>query len=342
MTAHLLLEAPVALVPVLALFATLLYLDSYSLVSFREVLFTVAGGALLCLAGLEINALAMDALHLDFADYSRFAAPLVEEGLKALVLIYLFGRNRIGFMIDAAIMGFAVGAGFALVENIYLLNAFPEANMGVWIIRGFGTAVMHSGATALFATIAQALIERHVRPIALAYIPALAAAALLHATFNLLGGSPLLATVFLLIACPLSLFFMFAKSEHAVHQWLLSDYESHRHLLEKIENGQFANDEAGKLFLSLAGKFGAEKLEDMFSYMQIHTELVLRAEKMSLAREAGETIAVSAQDAKRYGRMLELERRIGRPGLMTIRRHLHFSRREHWELNELRGELWRV
>jgi len=342
MTTHLLLEAPIALVPVLALFGTLLYLDSYSLVSFREVMLTITAGALVCLASLGINAAVMDALHLDFPDYSHFAAPLVEESLKALVLIYLFARNRIGFMIDAAIMGFSVGAGFAVVENIYLLYAFPQANMGVWIIRGFGTAIMHSGATALFAMITQALIERHVRPIVIAYIPALAAAALLHAVFNLLGGSPLLATVFLLIACPLSLFFMFTKSEHAVHQWLLSDYENHQHLLEKIKSGEFANDEAGKLFVSLAGKFGAEKLKDMFSYMQIHTELVLRAEKMSLARETGESVEVSVQDAKRYGQMLELERRIGRTALMTIRRHLHFSRRELWELNELRGELWRV
>lgn len=342
MTAHLLLEAPIALVPVLALFGTLLYLDSYSLVSFREVLLTVTGGAVLCLASLEINALVMDALHLDFPTYSHFAAPIVEESLKALVLIYLFAGNRIGFMIDAAIMGFAVGAGFALVENIYLLYAFPEANMGVWIIRGFGTAIMHSGATALFAMITQALIERHVRPIAIAYIPALIAAALLHAVFNLLGDSPLIATLFLLVSCPLSLFFLFTKSEQSVHQWLLSDYESHQHLLEKIKSGEFANDEAGRLFLSLADKFGPERLKDMFAYMQIHTELVLRAEKMSLAQETGESFAITAEDAKRYGQMLELERRIGRTGLMTIRRHLHFSRRELWELNELRGELWRV
>lgn len=342
MTTNLLLEASIALVPVLALFGTLLYLDSYSLVSFREVLFTVTGGAVLCLAGLGINALAMDALHLGFRDYSHFVSPIVEESLKALLLIYLFARNRIGFMIDAAIMGFAVGAGFALVENIYLLNVFTQANLGVWIIRGFGTAIMHSGATALFAMVTQALIERHVRPIALAYIPAIVAAILLHAVFNLLGDSPLLATVFLLVVCPLSLIFIFSKSEHGVHQWLLSDYESHQHLLDEIKSGDFAHEEGGKLFLSLADKFGPEKLKDMFAYMQIHTELVLRAEKMSLAHETGETFSVSTEDANRYSRMLELERRIGRTALMTIRRHLHFSRRELWELNELRGELWRV
>ena len=188
MTQHLLFEAPIALVPVLALFGTLLYLDSYDLVSFREVVVTITAGALLCLVSLGVNAFLMNRLGLDFIPYSHFVAPPVEETLKALTLVYLFTRNRIGFMIDAAIMGFAVGAGFALVENIYLLYAFPDATLGVWIIRGFGTALMHSGATALFAMVVQALIERNVRPIAIAYLPALLAASLLHAVFNILGS----------------------------------------------------------------------------------------------------------------------------------------------------------
>jgi RsiW-degrading membrane proteinase PrsW (M82 family) len=342
MTQHLLFQAPIALVPVLALFGTLLYLDSYDLVSFREVTLTITAGALLCLTSLGVNTALMEKLGLDFAHYSWFVAPPVEETLKALALIYLFTRNRIGFMIDAAIMGFAVGAGFALVENIYLLYAFPQANMGVWVIRGFGTALMHSGATALFAMVVQVQIERNVRPIALAYPPALFAAALLHSVFNLLGGSPLIATAFLLAVCPLSLALIFSRSEHAVHDWLLSDYESHLHVLEKIESGEFQNEEGGRIFLTLARRFGQNKLSDMFAYMRLHTELVLRSEKISLARESGETIAVTREDVERFRQMHALERRIGRTALMTIRRHLHFSRRELWELNELEGELWRA
>ncbi|HVZ69408.1 MAG TPA: PrsW family glutamic-type intramembrane protease [Rhizomicrobium sp.] len=342
MTQHLLLQAPIALIPVLALFGTLLYFDSFDLVSVREVAMTITAGIALCLASLGVNALLIEWSNLDFAHYSQFVAPFVEETLKAIALIYLFSRNRIGFVIDAAIMGFAVGTGFALVENIYLLYAFPQANLGVWIIRGFGTAIMHGGATALFGMIAQILIERNLRPIAVAYLPALLAAALLHAAFNILGSSPLIATAFLLVACPLSLVLMFTRSEHAVHDWLLSDYENHQHLLETIKSGEFQHEEGGRLFLALAGKFSQDRLSDMFAYMRIHTELVLRSERISLGRESGEEIAVTAQDVERFRELHRLERRIGKTALMTIRRHLHFSRRELWELNELEGELWRA
>ena len=48
-------------------------------------------------------------------------------------------------MIDAAIYGFAVGAGFAFIENIYYLHSLEHHKIVVWIIRGLGTAVMHGG-----------------------------------------------------------------------------------------------------------------------------------------------------------------------------------------------------
>ena len=52
---------------------------------------------------------------------------------------------------DAAIYGFAVGTGFALVENVYYLLSLPGAPAALWIVRGFGTAVMHGGTTAILA-----------------------------------------------------------------------------------------------------------------------------------------------------------------------------------------------
>ena len=67
-----------------------------------------------------------------------------EEALKAVVIIGLFRINRIGLMLDAVIMGFAVGAGFSVVENIFYLLRFPELDTPVWMVRGIGTAIMKS------------------------------------------------------------------------------------------------------------------------------------------------------------------------------------------------------
>ena len=46
--------------------------------------------------------------------------------MKALVIVGLFRFNRIGYKLDAVISGFAIGAGFSVVENILYLAVFPE------------------------------------------------------------------------------------------------------------------------------------------------------------------------------------------------------------------------
>ena len=87
-------------------------------------------------------------------------SPWLEELLKALILIHLIRTRRVGLLVDAAIAGFAVGTGFALVENLYYLAMRPEAQTDVQVIRGFGTAIMHGGATAIFGIVSVALVER--------------------------------------------------------------------------------------------------------------------------------------------------------------------------------------
>ena len=43
---------------------------------------------------------------------------MIEEVAKALYIAWLLRSNRVGFMVDTAISGFAVGAGFAVLENL--------------------------------------------------------------------------------------------------------------------------------------------------------------------------------------------------------------------------------
>src|SRR5262249_46250205 len=158
---------------------------------------------------------------------------------------YLFQRARIGFLIDAAVIGFAVGAGFALIENLHFLYAFPEANVGVWIVRGFGTAMMHGGATAIFGVLAQSWTERHTKFEAVYYLPGLAAAVVIHSLFNHLLAMPVLATAAMVVVVPAALFLVFAKSEHRIHDWLIADVQSHEQLLREM-NAEFAQSRAGR------------------------------------------------------------------------------------------------
>ena len=100
----------------------LVLIDSYKLVAFRAILLSVAAGVVAGLASYAVNVSLRPALALDLAPYSRYVAPVVEESFKAAFVVFLLQRNRVGFVVDAAIHGFAIGTGFAVLENLYYVR----------------------------------------------------------------------------------------------------------------------------------------------------------------------------------------------------------------------------
>jgi hypothetical protein len=79
----------------------------------------------------------------------QFSAPVAEEILKALILLYLIRRPNFTYFVDGAIYGFAAGIGFAVFENYeYVLTSGTEA-LGVAISRVLSTNLMHASASAM-------------------------------------------------------------------------------------------------------------------------------------------------------------------------------------------------
>src|SRR5262249_9370476 len=200
-----LIRAGLGLLPVLCFLAALLFLDSYKLVKLRAVIAVVAAGAVAAGASYFANGALLDATSIDFTHYTRYVAPVVEELLKALVIILLVRANRVGFLVDAAILGFAVGTGFALVENLLYLHQAPDARTGTWIVRGFGTAVMHGGATAVFAVLGVAALDRGRAATLRGFVTGFALAVVLHSAFNHFFLSPMLSTFGIAFAVPVLL-----------------------------------------------------------------------------------------------------------------------------------------
>lgn len=79
----------------------------------------------------------------------RYAAPIIEELLKAALLIYLVRRPNFTYFVDGAIYGFAVGMGFAIFENYFYLYNFPGGEIGTAVSRVLSTNLMHAAASAI-------------------------------------------------------------------------------------------------------------------------------------------------------------------------------------------------
>jgi RsiW-degrading membrane proteinase PrsW (M82 family) len=115
-------RALLGLLPALGLLAVLVYLDGYKLVRLRAVVALLACGAVIAAATYALNRLFLERFPLPLPLYSRYVAPVGEELLKALVVVALVRAHRIGFLVDAAICGFAVGTGFGMAENLYYVH----------------------------------------------------------------------------------------------------------------------------------------------------------------------------------------------------------------------------
>ena len=213
MNGDLAFHALLGLLPVSCFLAALVWLDSYKLVRVRLVLATIALGCVTAAISYPVNSAILQLIQIDFITYTRYLAPLIEESLKAIVIIALIRHNRVGFLVDAAILGFAAGAGFAILENLFYLQLIPGTQLGTWIVRGFGTAIMHGGATAIFAVVSHALVGQKATLGALAFLPGFAVAVITHSVFNHFFFTPIINTLVIVTALPLLLVTVFQRSE---------------------------------------------------------------------------------------------------------------------------------
>ncbi len=335
MTTSSLLHYPVGLLPVVLFLVVLVYMDSYKLVRLRTVLWIIGLGGVSAIGSYFVNGAVLDLTGLDRVPFSRYAAPVVEETLKALVMVFLFRTSRIGFLVDAAILGFAVGAGFALVENFYYLSAVTDGHLGVWIVRGFGTAIMHGGVTAIFGVMAQLLTERSMKINPIRFLPGLVLATVLHSVFNHFPGSPILATAGTMLVLPTLFYFLFQRSARAMHAWLELNFDADTDLLDQINSGSFGSTRIGEFLTDLTTKFDGPVVADMLCYLRIYTELAIRAKGVLLMRENGLEVTVGERTHEKFEELHYLERSIGKTGVLAMKPFLQMERKDLWQLKVL-------
>lgn len=329
---ELLARGAVGLLPVLAFLGVLLWIDSYKLVSLRKVLATIGAGALVAAGCYGVNLALLGALPVDFGTYSRFVAPVVEEALKAVLIVWLVRRHAIGFPVDAAIYGFAIGAGFAVIENIYYLGIFQDAHIAVWVVRGFGTAIMHGGATAIFAMVAHALAEHRQRQGPAEFLPGLLAAIVVHSLYNQFLFAPVYSTLGVLLLLPPVIFIVFERSEHMLQRWLAVDFDADTQLLALLNSGGLQDSRLGRHLEFVKQHFPPELVADMLCYLRLHVELSMRASAMLLMRESGLQPEPDPEVRAMVEEMRFLERSIGKTGQHALKPFLRLSSRDLWQL----------
>jgi RsiW-degrading membrane proteinase PrsW (M82 family) len=323
-----------SVVPVLAFLAALALIDTYKLVRFRRLLQFLGvgcGAALICYL---LNTAVCSLTQMPVSVWAQTGGPVLEETVKAIYVWWLIRSQRLGFMVDAAICGFAVGAGFALVENAVYVWETPSLGFLTWLVRGFGTALMHGGATAIFGILARNRTEISRSNRLTLALPGLVAAILIHLFYNQQRFNPTITAEVFLIGIPAVLVLVFRQSEKTLVKWMGSSLDKNLDLLHMIETDTFSQSPAGAYLRSLESTFPPEILGDMLCYLQLSAELSARAKGELLRRELGFPSPLDPEVPRQLKELAFLERTLGRAGKLAVAPLLGSNQFANWQRDQ--------
>lgn len=337
-----------ALVPVLVLLAIFVWLDAFKLMSLGEILVLLLFGGGAALVAYPISGRFIDTLPIGFNNYSRYVAPWIEEALKAIVMIGLFRVNRIGYKLDAVISGFAIGAGFSVIENVLYLTVFPFYGSGTWLVRGLGTAVMHGTTLAILAAVAHELSERETRKAAgdfkfhlWWFVPGYLIAVAIHSAFNQFPDRPLLAMLGAAVLAPIAIIGIFQFGAAEAERWLVADRAEHQAQLKSLRAGGWPDSSAGRKVAALARRLGPEGTTRVRRYWELQAWLVAEAEETMIEQAEGKVEVAADEVDAAFAELAGLKRALGKSTYTALKALLPFSRNDFWEVSELRQRIGR-
>jgi RsiW-degrading membrane proteinase PrsW (M82 family) len=325
----------IALLPVAVFLAALVLMDSFKLVTPPALAGAVTAGVLAFFACDVLHDWLFLQTHLDVQTFSRYVAPLTEESFKAILVVFLVWRGRIGFLVDAAIVGFAIGTGFAVAENLDYLRTAPGSTTALWVARGFGTAMLHGATTSIFAILARHAADRRPGASARPFVPALATVIAIHSVFNHFLLPPVVTAAVLTLALPAMVEVVFSRSERATREWMGDGLDLDVEVLKLLLSREFASTRAGLYLKQLRERFPGPVVADMFCLLRVRIELGIRAKGMLLAREAGVEVPADDNLIAQLEELDYLRRAIGRTGLMALRPLQGPGDRDRWQATVL-------
>ena len=153
----------------------------------RLVIFMIVG-MFACLFVSELNQILLDTYNNDTFYVTTTITPVTEEIVKMLPILYL----AIVISDDRRVLipnAFAVGVGFALLENVVILTQNVENVTILWaLVRGFGSGLVHGICTVMVGW-GISYIRKRRKFFYCGTFALLSAAIIYHAIYNLLVQS---------------------------------------------------------------------------------------------------------------------------------------------------------
>ena len=158
-------------------------------------------------------------------------------------------------------------------EPRHTLQAFGTAPWTLWLVRGLGTAMLHGGTTAIFATSSRALSDRYPRRPSVAFLPGLLVAVAIHFGFNQLAAVALMLAAVIMFVLPLLVLFVFDRCERATREWMGAGMDLDIEVLQLVSSEHFTLTRFGQYLQELRSRFPGIVVADMYCLLRLELEL---------------------------------------------------------------------
>ncbi|HEX2988481.1 MAG TPA: PrsW family intramembrane metalloprotease [Chloroflexota bacterium] len=291
------------------------WLDLYASGSFRLVVLCLVWGCVAFALAYNINTLFVPLVG--YGLIVTLVAPIVEECLKSLVLLYLVRRPQFTYFVDGAIYGFASGTAFAVLENLLYLSR-ASADMGIIVVlsRAFSTSLMHGSASAMVGvSLGRFRFARGASRPASLVLGWLAAMAI-HITFNhVISGVE--GTLALILAVVLGLggialtvaFIMWGLAEE--RKWLQETLGSDA----GVSQGESAlvqkMADLDLLMAPVEERFGSVRRKQVERFLQLQVQLGLKSKAQTMTQDGRQSESLTGQIEELRTEMDEIRRTVG-------------------------------
>lgn len=301
-------------------------LDLYGTGSLRAIAFSFSWGAASVLIALVIYRLAHDRFGLLGEEtLVRYAAPVAEETIKALALIYLIRRPTFTYFIDGAIYGFATGVGFAVFENYLYIFQNLDIGLGTALGRVLSTNLMHASAGAMVGISLGVSRFRRFHGRALFLSGGLSLAILLHAVFNQLVARSAASQLFLFAVgiglCGVAFTALVIRRGLATEKvWIAETLGLANRITPPESAAARRLERADTLLDPLRTLFGDHKASQIEELLRLQAQLgILRKTRERSHQRPRTQQAISREIERKQERMEEVRRGIGAYTMASLR-----------------------
>jgi len=280
------------LIPILFLYIVH-SLDLYRTGAFQYIFISFIWGLIAYLIAAQINPVLVNNGWVSYTNMVRFSAPILEEILKGIILLFLVRLAAFTYFVDGAIYGFAIGIGFAIIENFEYVLGSPETAVIQAVGRVLSTNLIHATCSGIIGiTIGIALFDRSTRR-ALTILTGGALAMGIHIAFNNLvtrsnSGFLLVYAAIAGFSGAIFIAYMIFRGLKEEKEWIEKNLSAEAGVTAQEATAVQQLSSMRKFLAPVADKFGPEKATQIEAFLLKQAKLGILRTSLAKFAELGD------------------------------------------------------